>query len=305
MGSALRLPAGYGQGHLIIYRSGPDSRTNRANLALLRRIGRKSTTPLAIEVYYHENTRLADWADTHDGMRFIRLRSGEAFPVAERISSSASAAVIVLDDHLLLSAADVWLLIGQARSRALTSLNVSRAARERDERRSAFFLREARLRLWRYLMPQGDFSAHAFALNKSLLPVRSGSLSEKAAFSELLKEKTTNAPLIVRGSSVAVKPVAGAALLAAGLKSADAFLEWKRTKKFPWWFSARLPLFHVAQFAAYYAALVLLISPVSALCVFAFAIAITPQFFFSRARWLKYTQLPARFCARAVMYFIG
>ena len=295
--------------HAILYRSGRDSRVNRANIATLKRVVRKSTTPVSLEIYYHEPLKLLDWALPHDRVRYVKLRSGEDFPVAERMSQQATDRLLVFDDTLLISAADVWQLMGLSSAHAVIVLNAKRSVTNERESLPGATFREARLALAGYLYPGGYFNRHAFALNKPLLlskrALQRGSLGEKLTYQELLRSLAGLKPHSQVAHSVAVRQAEEYPLLNAGVRTVEAFTRWKKDKVFPWWFSARAPLFHVAQLAAYYGALVSLISPKSGLIVFLFAIAITPQYFFSRLKWQQWKVLPLRLLTRFALYFVG
>lgn len=295
--------------HAILYRSGRDSRVNRANISTLKRVISKSTTPVSLEIYYHEPLKLLDWALPHDRVRYVKLRSGEDFPVAERMSQQATDRLLVFDDTLLISAADVWLLMGLSSAHAVTVLNAKRSVTNEREGLPGATFREARLALTGYLYPGGSFNRHAFALNKPLLlskrPLQRGSLGEKLTYHELLRSLANLKPHSQVAHSVAVRQAEEYPLLNAGVRTVEAFTSWKKDKVFPWWFSPRAPLFHVAQLAVYYGALVSLISPKSALIVFLFAIVITPQYFFTRLKWRQWKLLPLRLLTRFALYFVG
>lgn len=294
--------------HAILYRSGRDSRVNRANIATLKRVVTKSTTPVSLEIFYHEPLKLLDWAEPHERVRYVKLRSGEDFPIAERMAGQSTDRLLVFDDTLLLSSADVWLLMGLANANAITVLNAVRAVCGEGENLFGLSFRDARLALANYLYPQGDFNRHAFAINRPLLlssRAAAGSLSEKLTYRDLLRSLTNLPPNRQTAHSVAVRQGEDYPLLQSGFRTVEAFMHWKKQRQFPWWFSARAPLFHVAQLAAYYGALVSFLSPKSGLIVFLFAILITPQFFFARLKWRQWHRLPLRFCSRFALYFVG
>jgi len=242
-------------------------------------------------------------------VRYVKLRSGDDFPVAERMSQQATDRLLIFDDTLLISAADVWLLMGLSLAHAVTVLNANRSVTNEAESLPAACFREARLALAGYLYPNGNFNRHAFAINKTLLSaertLQRGSLGEKLTYQELLRSLGNLKPHGLNAHSVAVRQAEEYPLLNAGVRTVEAFTHWKKRKAFPWWFSARAPLFHVAQLAAYYGALVSFISPMSGLIVFLFAILITPQYFFARLKWRQWQLLPLRFCSRFALYFIG
>ncbi len=295
--------------HAIIYRSGRDSRVNRANIATLKRVVSKSTTPVSLEIYYHEPLKLLDWAEPHERVCYVRLRSGEDFPVAERMAQQSTDRLLILDDTLLISAADVWLLMGLSNANAVSALRLKRSVTGEGEKPLSMCFREARLCLVNYLYPQGDFNRHAFAINRKLLHVRRaaipGSLGEKMNYRALLRSLSDLMPGTQTAHSVAVRHGEEYPLLHAGARTLEAFMHWKRHKIFPWWFSARAPLFHVAQLAVYYGALVSFISPASGLIVFLFAVLTTPQYFFTRLKWRQWRVLPLRLATRFALYFVG
>jgi hypothetical protein len=295
--------------HAILYRSGRDSRVNRANITTLKRVVSKSTTPVSLEIYYHEPLKLLDWAEPHERVRYVKLRSGEDFPVAERMAQQMTDRLLIFDDTLLISAADVWLLMGLSATNAVSALRLSRSVTGEGETPLSMCFREARLCLVNYLYPQGDFNRHAFAINKNLLlaqrPVQPGGLGEKLTYHALLRSLSAFQPKGQAAHSVAVRHGEEYPLLNAGARTVEAFSHWKQHKIFPWWFSARAPLFHVAQLAAYYGALVSFISPASGLIVFLFALLITPQYFFARLQWRQWKTLPLRLLTRFALYFAG
>lgn len=291
--------------HAILYRSGRDSRVNRANIATLKRVISKSTTPAILEIYYHEPLKLSDWALPHERVRYVKLRSGEDFPVAERMAQQTTDRLLVFDDALLISAADVWLLMGLAATHAVTVLRTERSVTNEGENLPGACFRGARLALVNYLYPAGDFNRHAFAINRTLLSPQPGSMHEKITYHALLRSLSRFRPHHQNARSVAVRQAEEYPLLHAGFRTVEAFTHWKRHKEFPWWFSARAPLFHVAQLAAYYGALVSFISPGSGLIVFLFAILITPQYFFAQIKWRQWKLLPLRLLTRFALYFSG
>lgn len=225
--------------HAILYRSGRDSRVNRANIATLKRIVSKSTTPASLEIYYHEPLKLLDWAEPHERVRYVKLRSGEDFPVAERMSQQATDRLLIFDDTLLISAADVWLLMGLSTTNAVSALRLKRSVTGEGETALGMCFREARLCLVNYLYPQGDSNHHAFAINKNLLLTQPGSLGEKLTYHALLRSLSAFQPKAQAAHSVAVRHGEEYPLLNAGARTVEAFLHWKQHKIFPWWFSPR------------------------------------------------------------------
>ena len=238
-------------------------------------------------------------------MRYVKLRSGEDFPVAERMSQQATDRLLIFDDTLLISAADVWLLMGLSTTNAVSALRLKRSVTGEGETALGMCFREARLCLVNYLYPQGDSNHHAFAINKNLLLTQPGSLGEKLTYHALLRSLSAFQPKAQAAHSVAVRHGEEYPLLNAGARTVEAFLHWKQHKIFPWWFSPRAPLFHVAQLAAYYGALLSFISPSSSLIVFLFAVAITPQYFFTQLKWRQWKMLPLRLVTRFALYFAG
>jgi hypothetical protein len=303
-------PPGVSRQHTLLYRAANDSRIDRWNIALLKRIIRKSTTPASLEVYYHEPAKLLDWAEPHEGVRYIRLRSGEHFPFAERIAAATTDTVVVFDDSLLLAAADVWRLMGLAERNSIVQLDTTRTHRRPGESTVNFLWRAARMALKNYLYPQGAVTGHAFAIHKKLLndtqKIRLSSFHEKKNYSDYLQAIVPQKAEIIRGDSFAVNQGTPQPLLGTGAATVSALRTWNAEKKFPDWFSGRFLLFHVAQLAAYYGALVFYISPKASLIVFLFAAAITPQFLFKALPlWRRPHHALAQTGMRFLLYFVG
>ncbi len=243
-------------------------------------------------------------------MRYTRLRSGENFPFAERIAAATSDTVVVLDDSLLIAAPDVWHLMGLSERHAVVQLDATRAQKRPGESVFAFLWRNARLALKNYLYPQGAQNGHAFALHKRRLSkaqnIRLNSFFEKKNYADYLQAVTASKPEIIRGESFAVNTAGAVPLLGTGAATVSAFRIWNADKNFPGWFSGRFLLFHVAQLAVYYGALVFYISPKASLIVFLFAAAITPHFLFKALPfWRRPHHALAQIGMRFLLYFVG
>lgn len=296
-------------GHVILYRTGGDSRVDRANIALLKRIVQKSTTLVFLEIYYHAPLKLGAWSEPQERVRYVRLRSAERLPVAERITNSAGISILVLNDSILLSAADVWQLLGHSTRESLVALTTRRTLKNQQEFFLHLFLRDACLRLRNWLYPQGYFVPENFAVNPSLFGVQRGislkSFHEKMAFAAFTDDLGARPPLVLSGRSFAVRDSHKIKLLQAALETALAITVWKKTRKFPWWFSSRHFLFHVAQTSAYLAALAAMVSVSAGLILVAFAIIITPQFSLTGYRLRRPWLWPVQLASRVAVYFFG
>ncbi|MBN8222534.1 MAG: hypothetical protein J0L53_16575 [Spirochaetes bacterium] len=238
-------------------------------------------------------------------MRYVRLRGGEDFPFAERIAAAATATVAVFDAALLIAAADVWRLLGLAERNAVVVVDSFRARRNPAEALFSYLMRSARLALKKFLYPQGSLQGRAFAVNKPLLAAAAGSFREKKTYADFLQSLHVPDANIIIGESFAVAGNSTNALLGTGGATVNALRAWHRDKIFPRWFSGRFLLFHVAQLAVYYGALVAFISPRASLIVFLFAALITPQFFFTNLPWRNLQRVPAILGARFLLYFAG
>lgn len=184
-----------------------------------------------------------------------------------------------------------------------------RARKNPAENLWGYLARSARLALKRYLYPLGSLQGRAFAVNKRLLGemqrITPGSFSEKKTYADFLRALHVPQAKIIIADSFAVAGNSANSLLATGAATVEAMRAWNRDKIFPHWFSGRFLLFHVAQLAVYYGALVALLSPKASLVVFLFATLITPQFFFAHLPWRTPLRLPAILGARFLLYFAG
>jgi hypothetical protein len=297
-----------GIGHTILYRARSDSPVNRYNISLLKRVVDKSTTPIALDIYYHEPIKLSDWAEPHNRTRYIRLRSDLDFPIAEKIVQATSPIVIVLNDNLLLAAGDIWQLLGRSRDEAMTTCTVRRSAKNRSESVISFLLREASLHFSEYSFGKYKTCADMMAINKPLagiaFNIKSESFAAKKTYVDLLSEIPLSMPAAFSARSRYVESANRRAFMGTWLSCIAAFRFWHRVKRLPDWFSERLLLFLVAQIAVYYAVLVALVSWRASLIVFAFAFLITPGILFRGMNWLSW-RMPGRLAARMALYLTG
>lgn len=275
----------------------------------MKRVIAKSTTRAALEIYYHEPGKLLGWAEPRENVRYVRLRSGDNFPLAERIAAAASETVLVFSDSLLLKAGDVWRLMGLAERNAFVVLDSFHAQRRPEEPIWIYLWRKARLTLKNYLYPLGAMGNHAFALNKGLLSAEQGialeSFHERKKYADFLRAIYPAKPEIIAGVSFATRAAEATPLLGTGAATVEAIRRWKEEKKFPYWFSGRFLIFHVAQLAAYYGALVAFVSPKASLVVFLFAALITPAYFFPGIPWRRPHHALAQLVSRFLLYFAG
>lgn len=296
-------------GHVILYRAGDDTRTDRANISLLKRVVQKSTTPVFLEIYYHTPAQLLSWSEPRERVRYIRLRSGEKLPVAERIAAAAAKSVLVLNNSALLAAGDIWHLLGHSTRQSLVILNAGRVLKNSGESLPHFFLREAFTRRKSYLYPQGYFIPENHAINPGLFceerKISRQSFHEKLAFAGLSEDLAAQRPFVLPGRSYALRGVGDTRLMNTAAETVRAIKSWQETKKFPWWFSPRHFLFHVAQISAYLGALAALVSIPGGLILIAFAILITPRFFFAGLSLSQPWLWPLRLVPRLVVYFFG
>lgn len=296
-------------GHVILYSTGGDSRVDRANIALLKRVVQKSTTPVFLEIFYHAPLKLGAWSEPQERVRYIRLRSGERLPVAGRITESAATSILVLNDSILLAAADVWELLGHSARESLVVLTTRRIRRSQREFFLHLFMRDAFLRLRAWLYPQGYFVPENFAVNPALFCAQRGisrdSFHEKIAMAGLTEDLGAQPPRVLTGRSFAVRGAHRTRLLQAAMETALAITVWNKTRKFPWWFSSRHLLFHVAQLSAYLGALAVMVSVSAGLILVAFAVIITPRFSLTGYRLRRPWLWPVQLASRVVAYFLG
>lgn len=222
------------------------------------------------------------------------------FPYAERIAA-ASGVVVVLVDTLLARAGDIWRLMARSEQHAVVTLGIVRTRRAPGEGMLAFLWRSATAALQRHLYPQGPIGA--FAVNKSLT-TESG-FREKIRHFGFLRSLYPTRPDILFADGYGVARTQAPVLLATGAATAEALRAWKNQKASPWWFSGKFFLFHVAQLAAYYGALVALLAPAASLVVFGFAVLITPGFFLRNLPWRRPHHALAQMAARVLLYFTG
>jgi len=274
--------------HTILYRAGHSARIDAYNIKLWARIAHKSTTPVFIEIYYYEPLKLADFAIPEDRVRYVRLRSGEEFPVAERIARTQTSAVIVCDGSIAFSASDIWQLLAVTMHRGIASLAIDKS------------LVGENMHLEHYLNPQGRFDGRAFGITR----LKSQSFITKVRYLDLLRSRGFSEHAAIQGKSIEVIRSKHAWLEAATL-TLNAIKFWRASKNFPYWFSSRRFIFHIAQLAAYIAALMAFLSLWRAAVLFAFAICITPQFFCTRLSWRKPKKLTIQLFRRIALYFIG
>lgn len=239
----------------------------------------------------------------------MKLRSADTLPFAERIAAAPSDKILVFADSLILAAADIWRLMGHAERHAVVVLDTPRAQKLPGEPVWIFLWRKARLTLKNYLYPMGAVGNHAFAINKRLLNAEQGialrSFHEKKKYADYLRAIYPEKPEIISGVSFATNASEATPLLGTGAATVEAIRRWKEDRKFPYWFSGRFFIFHVAQLATYYGALVAFISPKASLIVFLFAALITPAYFFARLPWRRPHHALAQIGARFLLYFAG
>lgn len=301
------------QGLVIFYRASavydPASRIDRHNIRLLKRVVQKSTTAIALDILYHEPLRLTDWAEPMDSVRYVRLRSGEDYPLAERIAKTDATAIALFDSSLLLHHDDIWLLSGLAMRSSFSALAPRRALRRPGEISWNFYLREARCMLSEYLYPKSIFTARAFAIQKSLLlarcTIKLGSFSEKMAWLDLLKIQDNAEVAVYRARSADTSLPKRLTLLETLRRTRDALAIWRAAKTFPHWFSGRSFLFHTAQLSFYLGALVAMVSFAHGLLLIGFAALLVPQYTFTNMRWRRALKIPAQLGARFLLLFFG
>jgi len=301
------------QGLVIFYRASavfdPASRIDRHNIRLLKRVVQKSTTAISLEILYHEPLRLSDWAEPLHNVRYVRLRSGEDYPLAERIANTDAAAVVFFDTSLLLHHDDVWFLLGRRMRSPFSALAPRRALRRPGERSWSFYLREARCSLTHYLYPQSIFAARAFAIQKPLLlshfVIKAGSFHERVAWLDIVKAQDRVAPSVHRARSADTSAPERLMLLETLHHTVTALATWRASKKFPYWFNGRSFLFHIAQLAIYFGALVAMVSFHHGLLLMGFAAILVPRYTFANMHWRRVLKIPAQFGARLLLLFFG
>ena len=287
---------------LLVYRTGGVFSIDQRNIALLTRIVAKATNRVSAEIFYHLPARLSDWTQPANGVRFTRLQNAGEWPLADFIARQANATILIFDATLLIAAQDVWQLIGYAQQHERVLLMPRRTARAPFESITGFALREARLQLQRTIW-QRVTDATAMSLRSS--PASTRSVRLQISYAELLKNFAEADVFAFYGNSRAVSARRSPAWLATAERSIAAVRHWRNSGAFAASYSQKTPLFHVAQLAVYIAVLLALASPLAGLTVFAFAIAITPVYFFGKLHWLSPVQTLRRIAARICLYFVG
>lgn len=292
-----------------MYRAGDDSTVDRANITLLKRVVKKSTTPVELEICYHAPLQLGAWSEPQDSVRYTRLRSDEKIPLAEKIAASDGRPVLVFDDSILIAFADVWLLMGYSARESLVVLSAKRIRKSRSESFFQFLLRKSLFHLAAYLYPQGKFNPDIYAIHAGRFCAERGisrqGFQEKLAFAGMTGHLGALKPFVVAGRSFSVRGEGKLRLLNTLSESTRALTEWKRLKIFPWWFSSRHLLFHVAQISAYTGALTTMVSITGGLILLAFALLVTPQFSLTGYGFRRPWLWPAQLVSRLIVYFLG
>ncbi|HRP70066.1 MAG TPA: hypothetical protein PLY93_11085 [Turneriella sp.] len=291
--------------HALLYRADvPDSRVDRWNIKLIERIVKKSTTPAIAEIYYYQSTQISSWVVPHENVRFHRLRSGEAFPLAERINQTHADYVLVFDNSTYLSAADIWLLMGLVKMQSVVVVNPTRFAARKNENFWVRQLRHARFALHTYLKRPTPAMGIFFAVDKTKMRQTTNFL-QKITYADFIRATYKNAPQQIQGQSRSAAKGTQHDFLETVASTVEALQIWKRDKSFPYWFSHRFLLFIVAQLAVYIGVLAFYIAPLYSLPFFLFAIFITPQFFFAHFSWRSPCHALVQGCTRLLLYLIG
>jgi len=287
---------------LIVYRTGGVVEIDQRNIAVITRVIAKATRPIAAEIFYHLPARLSDWVQPGDGVRYTRLKTGEIWPLAERITKYAGKIIVIFDATLLIAARDVWHLIGYAQQHARVLLQPRLPARSPFETGLAFALREARLHLQRTIWGR---VSDASAMSLVTPAIEQRGVRAQISYAELLQSGAEADVFAFDGSSRAVSARTSPRYLETCARTISAFRHWQSRKAFAASYSQLTPVFHVAQIAVYLAALLALVSPASGAIVLGFAPAVTPGYFFGNLNIRQPLQLLRRLAARLLLYFIG
>ncbi|MBV6494175.1 MAG: hypothetical protein LDLANPLL_02201 [Turneriella sp.] len=291
--------------HALLYRAEePDSRVDRWNIKLIQRVVEKSTTPVVAEIYYHQSTQPSSWVTPNENIRFYRLRSGEAIPLAERIQRVDAEYVLVFDGLMYLCASDIWLLMGLVKAHNTVALTPARFGPLPNENFFIRSVRQAYFALYTYLGRPTPSLGVAFALDK-LTQEKQSNFIQKVEYADFVRAIYKNTPQQIRGQSRTTAHETRRSYLQCALLTVEAFKVWNRNKIFPYWFSYRFLLFLVAQLAVYIGVLTLYIAPFSSLPLFLFAILITPQFFFSHLSWRFPHRALVQVLTRLLLYLVG
>ncbi len=286
----------------IFYRANGDAQADRRNIRVLQTIVTKATTPVSAEIFYHLPRRLSDWTDPGNGVRYTRLRNDSEWPLAERIARLGNATVLVFDGSLLLSASDVWHLLGYARQHERVLLQARRAVHAPHESCPAFALREARLHLQHRVWERTtDATAMALRVNGQ----NQRSVRALASYTELLRATAHGDFFAFYGNSRAIGTRTPYRWLASLGRTTRAVQIWRNEGRFARSYSEKTLLFHIAQIAAYTAAIFAFVAPTAAAIIMGFAICITPTFFLGNINPLRPGETIRRLLARFALYFIG
>ena len=287
---------------LIVYRTGGAFEIDQRNIAVISRVIAKATRPIGAEIFYHLPARLSDWAQPSDGVRYTRLKTGEIWPLAERITKYAGKTIVIFDATLLIASRDVWHLIGYAQQHARVLLQPRLPARSPFETHLAFALREARLHLQRTIWGRVS-DASAMSLVTAAFEQRG--VRAQISYAELLESGAEADVFAFEGGSRAISARTRPRYLETCARTITAFRRWQSSKAFAASYSQLTPVFHVAQIAVYLATLIAFVSPQSGAIILGFAIAVTPMYFFGNLNLRQPIQVLRRLAARLLLYYIG
>ncbi len=298
----------------LVYLSGDDTRIDRANVALLSRVVKKSTNPLALEVWYVRPLQLNNWALAQESVRFVKLRSMASVTVAEQCTQIATEKILLATSQTLLHESDVWSLLGFIERHTVFCMEPLRMLRAPHETLLKFVFREAFFSLHCYLKTPFTWQSAPLAIDRTRflrgIQNAEGIRAQKAFFDFFenpVGEKTPTAS--GRSFSLRESP---RRLLNTLLFAIESFQEFRTEKKLPRALSARLLLFLVAQLSMYFATLTAIITFSGAFLLVGFAGLLTAPFIFSGAKRRYrnycgiYRLLPLRsIFVRLLVLFIG
>lgn len=307
MGVAARVsgkaaPPVVGGNTAIFYRANGDSPSDRRNIKLLEKVVAKATTQVSAEIFYHLPRRLSDWTNPADGIRYTRIRNSSEWPIAERIAKLQGACVLIFDGTLLLSASDVWYMIGYAQQHERVLLQARRAVRGTRETCLHFAMREANLHL-QHRVWERTTDATAVAFKVAERDPRS--IRVLTDYAEQLRAIAHADFFTFYGNSRAIGSHSAQPLLASVIRTMHAVKAWRNDGRFPSSYSQKTLLFHVAQLAAYSGAIFAFVSLPAGLIVLGFAVCITPRFFLTGISLLRPVDLVRRVFARFALYYVG
>lgn len=298
----------------LVYLSGDDTLIDRANIQLLSRVVKKSTNPLALEVWYMRPLRLNNWAIPQESVRFVKLRSMASVAVAEQCTQITTEKVLLATSQTLLHESDVWSLLGFIERHTVFCIEPTRILRAPHETLRKFVLREAYFTLHSYLKTPFVWQSALLAIDRTRLLrgiQNTEGIRAQKAFFDFFESPVSETTPTASGRSFSLRE-SPRRLLNTLLFAIESFQKFRAEKKLPRALSARLLLFLVAQLSMYLAALTAIITFSGAFLLVGFACLLTAPFVFSGAKRSytnycgNYRLLPLHFIfGRLLLLFIG